>query len=92
MYEYEKRKEIIFDSWIDLYNLGLERNIDWNTIFYEKSKYGIKEKKGIKNTNVHIIFNYSGKKYKLILNDCVLINKKWYMLDSMNWVAWDRKI
>ncbi|MDG2468882.1 MAG: hypothetical protein P8M80_06360, partial [Pirellulaceae bacterium] len=56
---------------------------DWNQAQFVRAKYEIEKRRGFSWTDVEVTFSAGRQTYEIILDDCLLVNGRWYTLDKM---------
>jgi len=63
-------------------------HVNWSTMEYENIKYVMKKEYGMDTTDIYVTLkDKDGQQYKLLLDDCFLIEGRWYMFDELRWLG-----
>ena len=73
----------VLESFAEVRNEQAEKGCDWKEAKFVGAEYDIEERHGISTTEIEVTFSTGDQTYEFELDDCVLINGRWYTLDNM---------
>ena len=83
---YNKKFSNILSSWDVVYEKSTIEGFKWKDTSYKGAKYQIKKTRyGISKADIYVILGVENKEYIFKLDDCVLINGRWVLFDTMKW-------
>lgn len=68
---------------LKLNNWANQKNVNWNKIKLKSSEIKCREKHHGELCDIRISIEHEGKPFKFILDDCILVNNKWYIADDI---------
>jgi len=78
----EMRKQVL-ESFAKVRNEQAEKGCDWKEAKFLRAEYETEDRHGISQAEIEVTFSAGGQTYEFELDDCVLINGRWYTLDNM---------
>ena len=78
----EMRKQVL-ESFAKVRNEQAEKGCDWKEAKFLRAEYETEDRHGISQAEIEVTFSTGGQTYEFELDDCVLINGRWYTLDNM---------
>ena len=78
----EMRKQVL-ESFAKVRNEQAEKGCDWKEAKFLRAEYETADRHGISKAEIEVTFSAGGQTYEFELDDCVLINGRWYTLDNM---------
>jgi hypothetical protein len=79
-----KMTEGLLKSWDRLRDEGEDAGVDWRDAKFESTEFKIRERDGLKTTDITCVFSCDGKNYRFEIDDAALINGRWLTLDHVS--------
>ena len=81
--DFDEMGKQVLGSFAEVRNEQAEKGCDWKEAKFVGAEYDIETQHGISTTDIEVTFSAGGQTYELTLDDCVLVNGRWYTLDNM---------
>jgi len=81
--EYQDKRQEVLRSFTELRNEQASEGCDWKAAKFADAEYRIEKSDGISEADIGVSFSVGGDEYNFRLDDCMLINGRWYTLDEM---------
>ena len=81
--DFDEMGKQVLESFAEVRNEQVEKGCDWKEAKFVGAQYDIEERHGISTTEIEVTFSTGDQTYEFELDDCVLINGRWYTLDNM---------
>ena len=83
---FEKKTRITEDSFKSIREKAKRDGVDWTTAEFKDIEYANPKKRdGVQKMDIDVMFQSNGTTFKLRLDDCLQINDRWIIWDSMRW-------
>ena len=82
---YPEITERLLKSWDRLRDEGEEDNVVWKYAKFESAEFEIREREGLKTTDIICLFSYNRKTYRFEIENTILFNGRWLTLDSVEY-------
>ena len=73
----------VLESFAEVRNEQASDGCDWKEAKFVGAEYDIEERHGISTTDIEVTFSAGGQTYEFTLDDCILVNGRWYTMDNM---------
>jgi hypothetical protein len=81
--EYQDERQEVLRSFTELKNEQASEGCDWKAAKFAGAEYRIEKRDGISQADIDVSLSVAGDLYEFRLDDCMLINGRWYTLDEM---------
>jgi len=81
--DFDEMGKQVLESFAEVRNEQAEKGCDWKEAKFVAAQYDIEERHGISTTEIEVTFSTGDQTYEFELDDCVLINGRWYTTDNM---------
>ena len=83
---FEKKTRTTEDSFKSIREKAKRDGVDWTTAEFKDIEYANPKKRdGVQKMDIDVMFQSNGTTFKLRLDDCLQINDRWIIWDSMRW-------
>jgi len=83
---FAKKTRITEDSFNSIRERAERDGVDWSTAEFKEIEYANPKKRdGVQKMDIDVMFRSNGTTFKLRLDDCLQINDRWIIWDSMRW-------
>ena len=83
---FEKKHRIMAASFTSIRERAERDGVDWTTAEFKDLEYANPKKRdGVQKMDIDVMFRCNGTTFKLRLDDCLQINNRWIIWDSMRW-------
>jgi len=81
--EYLDKRQEVLRSFTELRNEQASEGCDWKAAKFAGAEYRIEKRGGISQADIDVRILAGGDEYEFRLDDCMLLNGRWYTLDEM---------
>ena len=81
--EYAEQKAKVLASFGELRKAVEKAGGDWKSIKTTSTNYDLQTRDGVTGTNIDVVISAGNQNVEMKLDDCLLINGRWYTTDEM---------